>query len=184
MISLSSLLHLVEGRDLSRGQHLVSLNRSSLNLNGRVGALLNNLEGVELDVILDGLGGGIPAKQLLGIEHNIPVVHLRRGERVTLGSLTNLGLRKGGILDNVERPVLHVGLDSGVIKLTSNQSLGVENGVGAGVRNGLKGVNLLVLEAVRGPEVTREHQGLGTSAVHGDHRGAQYEDQGGGGQQE
>ena len=71
MISLSSLLHLVEGRDLSRGQRFVSLNSSSLNLNVRFGALLNNLEGVELDVILNSLVSPVSANQPLGIEHGV-----------------------------------------------------------------------------------------------------------------
>merc|ERR1712172_465161 len=52
------------------------------------------------------------------------------GESLGLVLVLALELGLGGILDNSEGPVLHVGLDSRVIKLTSDQSLGVEDGVG------------------------------------------------------
>ena len=72
-VGLSGLLHLGQdhGGDLLGGEGLVSLICPCLDLDMGLGALLNDLEGVELDVILDSLVSPVSANQPLGIEHGV-----------------------------------------------------------------------------------------------------------------
>lgn len=55
--------------------------------------------------------------------------HRTTHELLLLSSILDLNDGLAGLVDNLERPVLHVGLDLGIGELSTNQSLGVEDGV-------------------------------------------------------
>jgi hypothetical protein len=81
-------------------------------------------------------------------------------ELLGLSSVLDLDDGLGGLVDDLERPVLHVGLDLGVRELSSNESLGVEDGVvgvhGDLVLGGISDKSLRVVESNvgRGGSVT------------------------------
>ena len=66
---------------------------------------------------------------------------LLRGESLGLVLVLDLELGLGGFINHGEGPVLHVSLDSGVLELAPDQSLGVKDGVG-GVNSDLKRFSL------------------------------------------
>jgi hypothetical protein len=76
-------------------------------------------------------------------------------ELLGLASVFNLDNGLGCLVNNLEGPVLHVGLDLGVGELSANQSLGVENSVmgvhGDLVLGGITNESLRVVESdIRG----------------------------------
>jgi hypothetical protein len=76
-------------------------------------------------------------------------------ELLGLASVFNLDNGLSCLVNNLERPVLHVGLDLGIGELSANQSLGVENGVvgvhGDLVLGGITNESLRVVESdIRG----------------------------------
>ena len=52
---------------------------------------------------------------------------LLRGELLGLTLELNLDDGLGGLLDDLERPVLHIGLDLSILKTTTDETLGIEN---------------------------------------------------------
>ena len=90
--SLSGLLHLGEhhGRDLLRSKGLLTL--AGLNLDVRLGVLVDKLEGEELDVGLDGLVGELTPDETLGIEDGV----LRVGGQLVLGGVADQPLAVSG----------------------------------------------------------------------------------------
>lgn len=81
-------------------------------------------------------------------------------ELLGLSSVLDLDNGLGSLVNDLERPVLHVGLDLGISPLSTNQSLGVENGVvrvhGDLVLGGITNESLRVVESDirRGGSVT------------------------------
>ena len=69
----------------------------------------------------------------LGKDHR---AELFRGEGLVLSLVLDLDDWLGVLVDDLEGPVLHVTLDSGLVELASNQPLGIEDGV-AGVHGDL-----------------------------------------------
>merc|ERR550517_982603 len=90
--SLGSLLHLDkhQGGDLLSGEGLLTL--ASLDLHVRLGVLVDQLKGEELDVGLDGLVGELAPDQTLGIEDGV----LGVGRQLVLGSVPDQPLAVGG----------------------------------------------------------------------------------------
>ena len=90
--SLSGLLHLGEhhGRDLLRSKGLLTL--AGLNLDVRLGVLVDKLEGEELDVGLDSLVGELTPDETLGIEDGV----LRVGGQLVLGGVADQPLAVSG----------------------------------------------------------------------------------------
>lgn len=81
-------------------------------------------------------------------------------ELLGLASVLDLNNGLGCLVNNLERPVLHVGLDLGISELSANQSLGVENSVvgvhGDLILGGISNESLRVVESNigRGGSVT------------------------------
>jgi len=81
-------------------------------------------------------------------------------ELLGLSSVVDLDNGLGGLVNDLERPVLHVGLDLGISPLSSNKSLGIEDGVvgvhGDLVLGGITNESLRVVEGNvrRGGSVT------------------------------
>merc|ERR1719447_2715065 len=88
---LSGLLHLGQhhSRDLLSCKGLLAL--AGLDLDVRLGVLLNKLEGEELDVSLDGLVGELTSDETLGVENCI----LGVGGQLVLGGVTDQPLAVG-----------------------------------------------------------------------------------------
>ena len=93
-VSLCGLLHLTQDHsgDLLRGEGLLTLVCSSLDLDMGLRALLNDLEGVELDVILDSLVRPLSSNKPLGIEDGV----LRVAGQLVLGGVPDESLALSG----------------------------------------------------------------------------------------
>ena len=88
---LCGLLHLGQhhSRDLLSCKGLLAL--AGLDLDVRLGVLLNKLEGEELDVSLDGLVGELTSDETLGVEDGV----LGVGGQLVLGGVTDQSLAVG-----------------------------------------------------------------------------------------
>jgi NAD-specific glutamate dehydrogenase len=91
-VGLGGFLHLDEhhSRDFFRGEDLVALR--CVDLDVRLGVLLNDLEGEVLHVRLNGSVNKLSADHTLGVEHGV----LRVGGQLVLGCVTNQTLAVSG----------------------------------------------------------------------------------------